>query len=55
MLIGRAAMLQDQLEAAILFWGIGSIHLQEHTVKRVNTFRYVGSTLAEDGRRSPLI
>ena len=46
-LIGRAGMLQDRVEAARLF--LGHIHLQEHTVKRVNTFKYMGSTLAEDG------
>ena len=40
-------MLQDRLEAAIPV--LGHIHLQEHSVKRVNTFKYIGSTLAEDG------
>ena len=40
-------MLQDRLEAPRLF--LGHIHLQEHTIKRVNTFKYMGSTLAEDG------
>ena len=42
-----AVMLQDRLEAAIRF--LEHINIQEHTVKRVNTFKYLGSTLAEDG------
>ena len=40
-------MLQDRLEAARLF--LGHIHVQKHTVKIVNTFKYMGSKLAEDG------
>ena len=46
-IIRRAGMVQDRLEAARLF--LGHIHLQEHTVKRVNTFKYLGSTLAGGG------
>ena len=43
-LIGRAGMLKYRLEAVRLF--LGHIHLQEHTVKRVNTFKCKGSMLA---------
>ena len=37
-------ILLDRLEAARLF--LGHIHLQEETVKRVNTFKCLGSTLS---------
>ena len=50
---GRSVMLQDRLEAATLF--LGHIHLQEHTVKRVNTFKYMGYTLTEDGELDTLV